>query len=327
MKTKALGFAVALLAGCGGGGGGGGVAPGPGPSPTVAPAAGGGETGGGSTQPASVPYPTVFTANSGDVRVFTAIMSNTVGGEPKRGQVTAQADGAANYTFMVNAIPEAPAYTFTVGLKTAGPLMAVAGTSCGNCFRNSPIDTGSASGQMTFLDADSVGMSYLTIGSWSNFQHSNGEAFGGGTAVVGVPTRDADLPKTGTATYSGQFVGRYMRALELSLIGATASSVANFGTGVVTLQTTNSQRQFAPTNGETQAVPHLDFSGSMNFLSPGGTRINQLQGNVVTRGGMAGDARGSFYGPGAQELGGAVTFRSSGLINESFIGAFGMKKQ
>jgi transferrin binding protein len=38
MKTKALAFSVALLAGCGGGGGGGGVVPGPSPTPTVAPA-------------------------------------------------------------------------------------------------------------------------------------------------------------------------------------------------------------------------------------------------------------------------------------------------
>jgi transferrin binding protein len=322
MKTNALAFSLALLASCGGGGGGGGVAPGPGPSPTVAPAAGGGggETGGGSTQPASAPYPTLSTANGGDLRVFTAIMSQQAGDGPSRGQVTANADGAGNYTFTVNALQDAPAYTFTVGLKS-GPLMAVAGTSCGNCFRSNPIDLGSGFGQITFLDADTAGLGYLSIGNWAVFQ-PNGSA-SGGSAVVGVPTRSADLPKTGTATYAGQFIGTYRIGHIFDTIGATASSIANFGTGVVTLQTTNSQRQYTPE----QAMPQLDFSGSMNFLSSGGTRTNQLQGTVVTRGGLAGDAHGSFYGPGAQELGGAVVFRSPGLGNESFMGAFGMKKQ
>jgi hypothetical protein len=166
----------------------------------------------------------------------------------------------------------------------------------------------------------------MTLGSWGVLNFSNGLA-SGGAGVVGVPTSAADLPKTGTATYAGQFVGTYRIAQTFDVIGATASSIANFGTGVVTLETTNSHRQFVPPGETTNATPQLDFAGTMTILSSGGARTNQLQGTVATRGGLTGDARGSFYGPAAAELGGAVTFRSPAAGNEAFIGAFGMKKQ
>jgi hypothetical protein len=199
--------------------------------------------------------------------------------------------------------------------------MAVPGTSCGNCFRSSYIDISSATGQITYLDINGMGMSYLSIGNWEVQQKSIGTAISGGTGVFGIPTRDADLPKTGTATYSGQFIGTYRNEMSFHVIGATATSTADFGSGVVTLATTNSQRQ------DTAAMPQLDFSGSMNFLSSRGARTNQLQGPMTTRGGLVGDAHGSFYGPAAAELGGAVVFKGPAGTSEAFIGGFGMKKQ
>ena len=320
---------TAALAGCGGGGGGGGAGP-VGAAPAVVPAGGGGAAGGGdATPPASLaPYPTLGTVNSnnGDVRVFTAIMSQDFSSEPARGEVVARADGAGNFTFTVNAHPGVEPYQFTVGVANAAPLIAIAGTSCGNCFRTGNVQSDAVFGTFTFLDPAAAGLNYMTVGSWGVANFSNGLA-SGGAGVVGVPTSAADLPKTGTATYVGQFVGTYRNAQTFDLIGATASSIANFGTGIVTLETTNSHRQFVPPGEITNATPQLDFAGTMTILSSGGARTNQLQGTVATRGGLTGDARGSFYGPAAAELGGAVTFRSPAAGNEAFIGAFGMKKQ
>jgi transferrin binding protein len=332
MKNAVCAALVTIaLAGCGSGGGGGGGTIAPTPTPT--PVAGGGSnntTGGGGGDgsggvPTAEAYPTMTTLN-GQARVYTAIMSNG-GAEPTRGQVTARADGHGNFTFTVNAITDAPAYTFTVGPNVSG-LHTVPGTSCGNCFRTAPINTtgsdgGNVFGQIVYLDINgSSGMSYLSIGSWAVYEPGtrSGEAVSGGSGVVGVATRDADIPKTGTATYSGQFIGRLNDGpAGFSVVGATATSLADFGSGVVTINTTNTQRQFA-LNGE-QALPGLDFSGSMNFLSSGGQRTNQLRGPVVTRSGIVGDANGAFYGPAAQELGGTVIFKPS------FVGSFGMKKQ
>jgi hypothetical protein len=327
---------ITALAGCGGGGGGGGVVPPPptvAPTPAPAPAAGGsgnnqtGGDGGGAVPPASVSYPTMTTLN-GQARVYTAIMSNG-GNDPTRGQVSARADGRGNFTFTVNALnPEHPPYAFTVG-PTASGLHSLPGTSCGNCFRTDTINTAGIDGTdstrvfgaITYLDINGMGLSYLSVGTWAVQNNRIDGAVSGGAGVVGIPTRDADIPKTGRATYNGQFIGRYMNGLEFSIIGATASSVADFGSGVVTLNTTNSQRQ------DTTAMPQLDFSGSMNFLTARGARTNQLQGPMATRGGLVGDAHGSFYGPAAAELGGAVVFKGPAGTNEAFIGGFGMKKQ
>jgi hypothetical protein len=71
-------------------------------------------------------------------------------------------------------------------------------------------------------------------------------------------------------------------------------------------------------------MPQLDFAGNMNFWMSGGQRTNQLRGTVITKNGMVGDAHGSFFKPGAQELGGVVLFNPA-VDNDSFMGAFGMR--
>jgi transferrin binding protein len=335
MKRGVCAALVAALAGCGTGGGSGSGGPGGAravapAAPAVVPAAGGGD----STPPSSfVPYPTLATVNSnngGDVRVFTAIMSQDPSSIPTPGQVVARADGAGNFTFTVNAHPGVASYQFTVGLANGGPF-SVAGTGCGECFRNGSqtgLNTDAISGSFTFLDPGVVGLSYMTVGSWGVWNNSNGLQ-SGGAGVFGVPTRSADLPKTGTATYAGHFIGTYRNGQIFDSIGATASATANFGTGMVSIETNNSQRSYIPLGETTNAMPLLDFAGTMTFQSSGGARTNQLQGPVATRGGWGGEARGSFYGPAAAELGGSVLFKPAGAVpnNVAFIGAFGMKKQ
>jgi hypothetical protein len=272
-----------------------------------------------------------MTTLNGQARVYTAIMNNG-GGGPTRGQVLARADGNGNYTFTVNALGESPAYTFTVGPTTSG-LHALNGTSCGNCFRTDTINTTGSDGRpvtgsITYLDINgSSGLSYLSIGSWA-VTNDRSINLSGGAGVVGIPTRDADIPKTGTASYNGQFIGRYMAGVEFSIVGATASALADFGAGVVTLSTTNTQRQVVFSDNFPQAVPGLDFSGTMNFQSSGGNRTNQLRGTMVTRSGMTGDAHGAFYGPAASELGGAVVFKGQQPFTpETLVGGFGLRKQ
>src|SRR2546423_12286263 len=250
MKRMYLALLVAALAGCGGGGGGG-SSPGV-TAPVVAPAAnGGGGTPQGETglPPASTsPYPTLSTVNSsnGGVRVYTSVMSNDPPTEPTRGQVTARADGAGNFTFTVNAQPGFDAYTFTVGVANAGALTSILGTSCGNCGRggNENITTPTVYGPFWYLDPTAAGFSYLSLGAWVVRREASSFSQASGAGVFGVPTRTADIPKTGTASYSGQFIGTYRVPGDYAfeLIGATANATANFATGVVALSTTNSQR-------------------------------------------------------------------------------------
>jgi transferrin binding protein len=312
---------TAALAGCGGGGGGG-SSPGV-TAPVVAPAGGGGTgpaAGENGVPPASsAPFPTLDAAT--DVRVYTAVIEGING--PTRGQVSAQGNGANSFTFTVNRVGDTPAYSFTVNTSNRSSLFRVDGTSCGDCFRSAGIATGTVVGQIYYLDSVFAGMSYVSIGAWGvQNSRSQGdiEITSNGAGVFGVPTRTADIPKTGTASYTGQFLGIYQAGISADFVGATASAVANFGSGVVALSTTNSQGQRGG------SMPELDFAGTMTGISS-----NQLRGSMVTRGGMTGDAHGAFFGPAAQELGGAVQFKGrrgpTDFGNEAFIGAFGLRKQ
>jgi hypothetical protein len=319
---------TAALAGCGGGGGG---SPGPtGPAPVaVAPGNGGGTGTEAGNPPASVPgpYPNLSNASGGDVRVYTALLSEVNAGAqfsgPIRGQVTATADGKGNYTFKVNGIGDTQAYSFTVGTTSASALGPLNGTSCGNCWRAGRFETADVIGVFAYLDPTAAGMSYMTVGAWGTNNKAHGSSFSEGAGVVGVPTRAADIPKTGTANYTGQFIGSLGTNGGGRVIGATAQSTANFGTGVVTLQTSNSQF----TEGAPGNTSGFDFAGTMTIQSSGGARTNQLRGVMATKNGMTGDAHGSFFGPAAQELGGAVVFKGDAVNSNSFMGGFGLKKQ
>ena len=148
-----------------------------------------------------------------------------------------------------------------------------------------------------------------------------------------MATLAAQLPRTGTATYSGTFIGRHNDDSDKTLVNADARSVANFGTGVVTFETTNSRYGGGIPNSD------LDLTSSMTFQSSGGVRQNSLRGPVSTKTGgccgMTGEVRGNFFGPASStsappELGGSVAVKQpSAMINgegRSMVGGFVMKR-
>jgi hypothetical protein len=237
-----------------------------------------------------------------DVRVSSAITSRPH--EHFRDRVTATADGAGNFTFTVND-PNVGRYQFRIdtkfGIETDVDAMTGAWQS----------------------------LQYSAMGVWS---HSGFPGFEvGGAGAFGVATGSADLPKTGTATYSGAFLGRHMQTFSSvrepdTTVTADARSVANFGTGVVSFETSNSRINGAPNSD-------LDLIGSMT-----GAQTNQMQGTVSTKPGtapMSGDIRATFFGPASAtsappELGGSVSvkapFSTTGGAGRSMVGGFIMKR-
>jgi hypothetical protein len=205
--------------------------------------------------------------------------------------VFATADGAGNFTFRVDD-PRSGPYQFTVNLPP-------------NTTIN--ISRADLSGSFTSFD-------YSALGTWERPPPSG---FGGflGSAVTGMATRAADLPMTGTASYSGPFLGRYNDDGDQHLVSASARSLANFGTGVVSFETTGTQSTEA---GFTFPNPGLDLTGSMTFLSSEGARRNALRGTVSTKPGglgLTGELRALFFGPSSPtsappELGGSVAAKS-----------------
>jgi hypothetical protein len=295
-------LATAALAGCGTGGGGSG-----GPSDPVSPPSSSPpsnsppESSPPESSPPASSFPTLSTVR--EVRASSAMTSRSH--EHFRDRVSASADGAGNVTFRVND-PNVGVYSFTVRL-----------------LPNTSISSSGEKPDFAFSSLD-----YSSAGVWAH--HGFAGTVPTGAGAVGVATGRADLPTTGTATYSGAFIGRQVDIDgERALVEANASSTANFATGAVSFDTTNSR-----TRGGV-ADPTLDLVGTMTFQSSGGVRQNALRGTVSTKGEqprMTGEIRANFFGPASStsappELGGSVAVRSTSPgIPRSMIGGFVMKR-
>jgi hypothetical protein len=224
--------------------------------------------------------------------------------------VLATADGAGNFTFRVDD-PRTGPYQFTVNLPP-------------NTSMN--ISRTELSGTFTSFD-------YSALGTWQHRPPPPFGAFFGGSAVTGMATQAADLPRTGTASYAGPFLGRYNDDGDQWLVSASARSLANFGTGVVSFETTGTQ---VTDPSGTYPNSGLDLTGSMTFLSSGGARRNALRGAVSTKPGglnLRGDLRALFFGPSSAtsappELGGSVAASQPDIGGEGrgLTGAFIMRR-
>jgi hypothetical protein len=238
------------------------------------------------------------------LRVSSAIASRDH--EHFRGRVSVTADGAGNFTFRVNDANFGP-YTFTVNLPP-----------------NSSLNVNNQAIEGTFNS-----LLYSTAGVWTSKMHPTASLSGvAGAAAAGVATPRADLPTTGTAQYSGRFIGRHNSdGADIDLVRADAQAVANFGSGLVSFSTTNSYMNWG--TGDV-ATPGDDLTGSMTLQSTGG-----LRGPVRTRSGMTGEVRGLFYGPASAssappELAGSVEVKepsaAPGREGRSMIGGYVMKR-
>jgi phage baseplate assembly protein gpV len=70
------------------------------------------------------------------------------------------------------------------------------------------------------------------------------------------------------------------------------------------------------------AAPNLNLNGTLTY-APGS---NSFSGTLTNSGGtLSGSTKGQFYGPSAQELGGAFAVKSSTTV-ETFTGAYGAKR-
>ena len=305
---------TAALAGCSSGGGGNG-----GPSGPASPPAGDSSSPPESSPPESSPpaafeYRTLATVE-GAIRAESAIPAGQFGYDGLRGRVSATADGAGNFTFRVDD-PRTGAYQFTVNLPP-----------------NTAINFSGAEVSGSFTSFD-----YSALGTWQHRPDPNSFVFFGGSGVVGVATRAADLPRAGTASYAGPFLGRYNDDGDQWLVSASARSLANFGTGVVSFETTGTQ---VTDGGGTFPNAGLDLTGSMTFQSSGGARQNSLRGTVTSKPdalgnslGLRGELRGVFFGPSSPtsappELGGSVAARGApelGGEGRGLTGGFTMRR-
>jgi hypothetical protein len=163
-----------------------------------------------------------------------------------------------------------------------------------------------------------LGWNYQSFGVWdaapADFRTFGGQSFGAPTPASAVPTN-------GSATFTGKLAGFYMPSTGAGSLATAALRVdVNFGTPR-SLQFSSSDTMVTRDLVTTTPAPNLNLSGTLTFSGS-----NEFTGTLTNAGGtMSGTSRGRFYGPAAEELGGAFALRS-GDNTEKFSGAYGARR-
>ena len=170
-------------------------------------------------------------------------------------------------------------------------------------------------------------LSYMAFGEW--MQPLGASTTQGGFFAFGNATPGSAIPLTGTATFNGAF---HAKAFVGSLIGVTTTTIdggftamADFSARTLSVSTTNSVH------------PSYNLTGSLSYASG----VNELRGSMSTftapgpGQGYSGGAVGHFYGPKAEEVGGAFRltranpqclFGSCPWLQDTYMGSFGAKR-
>ena len=180
---------------------------------------------------------------------------------------------------------------------------------------NINLSGGGTQSTTAFKDATEVGGSIplqnMTMTVTGKYNYSAWGEWNGGTAfapihrqaIVGYPTEISDMPKTGSATYSGQLQGDFWdtngpfapagpypqqtKTLEPNAIGGTVQLNADFANSSISgsLNATHNGTPFASATFNT-GISGASYNGSLSSGSGSGT------------------IGGGFYGPNAEETGG-----------------------
>lgn len=168
---------------------------------------------------------------------------------------------------------------------------------------------------------DAHGFEYQTFGVW--LAQDSGSSARLGSGSFGAATPATNLAAAGGASYSGVLVGLYADAdFEPSVVTAQAHVSADFASRTLSFHTTESR--IVEGEASTRA-PRFDIPAVALRPTAGDARTfsgaGRMGGNTNALTGRV-DAR--FYGPRAEEVGGAVSMRGQGV--ETFVGGFGAKK-
>lgn len=167
-----------------------------------------------------------------------------------------------------------------------------------------------------------LNLSYVTFGAWGRAEaNGNTGRLEFAVAAGGVATTPADMPKTGSVTYTAQYGGTILAAGDYGNIGGTGTVNADFATGKVE-SNFNGNAAFA-VNRNSGA---FNFTSSASIASGGNSYSGTATGTPTSlASGMSGTLSGGFFGPGAVETGGSFKLEGNNL---KAIGAFvGSKRQ
>lgn len=279
------------------------------------------------TQPQIIPAPVAGLADYGSAAVSALTVSATA--------VTGNSNpSSSSYYYAFNVFDITPTYTNTFAYSGGGVILAdiSGGDSLAPyaLMTENPTDAirvYSTSGFVPNLSdvsyefmlrdyANYSGLIYSTYGTWTRAVISAATYMTFGAFSSGVPTPLAQMPSSGTATYSGGATGFLVAATGAgynvaSLIG-TSALTANFGSGTISgslaFPGSNNQALIAATNGGmsglTIALNSTSFRGGTSFTGSAST---------TALSNSSGSYSGAFYGASAAEVAGTAQV-SGGFI-------------
>ena len=182
----------------------------------------------------------------------------------------------------------------------------------------SPFTSLPAANVGAIANAYDLGWNYQSFGVWTNAGYAGNNL---SAVSFGAPTPATSVPTAGSATFSGKLAGLYVSSTGTGYTAAANLSVqANFASRTLSVASSSTTLSRDFVSGT--AAPHLNLSGTLGYAAGSG----RFSGTLTNAGGtMSGATQGRFYGPAAQELGGAFTLTSPTTV-ESFSGAYGAKR-
>lgn len=297
--------AIALLSACSGGGGGGGVATTP-PAPTPGPT------------PTPTPTPTPMPNTS----LIAPLTSESFTNDAATGSVSYPTSGtsgtstAAQSSLAVSYDASASSYTISLPGRSQtfrpSDRDPAASSSSADVFVRT---SGTTTDSLTLLKPSTAGgpLAYRYVGAGFWQRTINGSANITGTFdafTYGVKTPDAAVPRTGAASYRVDLIGVAAYDFEVRSVAGTGMMQVDFANGLINIQGTANEldtttgmvrdpykmfySQFALASGANR------FSGPFRYYS-NTSRPNPFDGTID----------GRFYGPAAEEVGGAFSVRDA----------------
>jgi hypothetical protein len=225
------------------------------------------------------------------------------------------ASNSAQVSFNQNVQPSAATLTAPNSSASAAALTCRANGLCG-AATGSP----AAGSDLVVLDAAAHGWHYQTFGIWAN--RPTVSTWQTGAMSMGNATPGNAVPTSGSATFSGRAIGQYADAngTPFTTFSQMQANV-NFGARSIGFSTSGTVLHRQSDGSETSNAG-LNLSGTLTY-SPGSS---QFSGPVSTSNNqLSGQAGGRFYGPSAQEIGGAFSLNGSGPSH--MVGGFGGSRQ
>jgi hypothetical protein len=168
------------------------------------------------------------------------------------------------------------------------------------------------------VDTAAAGQNYQTYGTWGAGDADGPNGIFSGFSV-GAATPAASVPAAGSAQFTGSLYGEawFGDGAGNGEIASTVSINVNFASRSAVFASADWTRY------NDQVVAGTALSGVLTYAA--GT--NALSGTLTTaNGSLSGPAVGQFYGPAAEELGGAFSLTSTTTSQDHVVGGFGAKR-